>query len=146
MPLRWGAKEQAAFQQLKDLLCMDAVLAHFNPTLLSGILCDTSDVGIGVMLFQWYTDCSERPIANASKILTKCSQICSIVTVRHRRRFCHLPHCTRQTSKEGCQGSRNGTQLSGVQVGTFVHCWCTMLHLNKKLWWVPAVVTKVFGT
>ena len=70
MPWRWGAKAQAAFQQLKDLLCLDPVLAHFHPALQISISCDPSDVEIGVVLFHWYTDGSECPIANASKTPT----------------------------------------------------------------------------
>ena len=49
---------------------MNTTLAHFDPTLQIGILCDVSNVGIGVVLFYCYTDGSEHPIANASKMLT----------------------------------------------------------------------------
>ncbi|KAK3785072.1 hypothetical protein RRG08_012622 [Elysia crispata] len=41
-----GAEEQAPFQQVKDWLCTDAVLAHFDPSLDIGISCDASDCGI----------------------------------------------------------------------------------------------------
>ena len=57
--------------QLKELLSMDMVLAHFDPTLPIGISCDASEVGLGVVLFHRYQDGSERPIANASKTLTE---------------------------------------------------------------------------
>ncbi|GFO31738.1 integrase domain containing protein [Plakobranchus ocellatus] len=33
LPWQWGAPEHAAFQQIKDLLSADTVLAHFNPAL-----------------------------------------------------------------------------------------------------------------
>eukprot|EP00731_Ephydatia_muelleri_P034369 Em0057g1a len=66
----WGAEEQAAFQKLKDLLCADNVLVHFDPSLPVGISCDASEVGLGAVLFHRYPDGSERPIANASKTLT----------------------------------------------------------------------------
>lgn len=69
-PWAWGADEQAAFQRLKDALCTDTVLAHYDPHLEIGISCDASDVGIGAVLFHRYPDGSERPIANASKTLT----------------------------------------------------------------------------
>lgn len=74
VPWKWGAVEQAAFQALKDALCTDAVLAHFDPTLDIGISCDASQVGLGVVLFHRYPDGSERPIANASKTLTDTQQ------------------------------------------------------------------------
>jgi len=68
---KWGAEEQSAFQKLKELLSMDTVLAHFDPTLPIGISCDASEVGLGVVLFHRYQDGSERPIANVSKTLTE---------------------------------------------------------------------------
>eukprot|EP00731_Ephydatia_muelleri_P007450 Em0003g1698a len=71
IPWSWGAEELEAFQKLKDLLCTDTILVHFNPTLPIGISCDASEVGLGAVLFHWYSDGSERPIANSSKTLTK---------------------------------------------------------------------------
>lgn len=69
-PWRWGTKEQTTFQELKDLLCTDTVLAHFDPAKQIGISCDASNIGIGAVLFHRYDDGSERPIANVSKTLT----------------------------------------------------------------------------
>jgi organic radical activating enzyme len=66
----WQAEQQTAFQKLKDLLCSDSVLAHYDPSMEIGIACDASEVGIGAVLFHRYTDGSERPIANVSKTLT----------------------------------------------------------------------------
>ena len=66
----WSAEEQAAFQRLKNVLCEDTVLAHYDPNLEIGISCDASNVGIGTVLFHRYPDGSERPIANVSKTLT----------------------------------------------------------------------------
>ena len=68
-PWRWGAEAQAAFQQLKDILCKDMVLAHFNPALQISISCDASDIGIGVVPFYRYPAGSEHPIAKASETL-----------------------------------------------------------------------------
>ena len=67
---KWGAKEQASFQRVKDWLCTDIVLAHFDPSLDIGISCDASDCGIGAVLFHRFPDGSERPIANVSKTLS----------------------------------------------------------------------------
>ena len=69
-PWKWENEEQAAFQRLRDILCTDTVLAHFDPDLQIGISCDASEVGIGAVLFHRYADGAERPIANASKTLT----------------------------------------------------------------------------
>ena len=69
-PLEEGAVEQTIFQHLKNILCSYAVLAHFDPKEQISISCDSSEVGLGVVLFQHYTGSTERPIANASKTLT----------------------------------------------------------------------------
>jgi len=69
-PWKWGAEQEAAFQKLKNLLCQDTVLAHFDPQQEIGISCDASEVGLGAVLFHRYEDGSERPIANVSKTLT----------------------------------------------------------------------------
>lgn len=66
----WGSTEQGAFQKLKEVLCSDTILAHFDPSQLIGISCDASEVGLGVVLFHRYQDGSERPLAYASKSLT----------------------------------------------------------------------------
>ena len=66
----WGSEKEAAFRQLKELLSTADVLAHFDPSLPLGVICDASAVGIGATLFHRYSDGSERPIANISKTLT----------------------------------------------------------------------------
>ena len=68
---KWGAEEQGAFQLLKDGLCTEEVLAHFDPSLEIGILCDASLAGVGTVLFHRYPDGGERPTANASETLTE---------------------------------------------------------------------------
>lgn len=69
-PWCWGTDEETSFQHVKDMLCTDTVLAHFDPSLDIGIACDASDCGIGAVFFHRYSDGSERPIANASKTLS----------------------------------------------------------------------------
>ena len=54
MPWVWNAQEQEAFQALKEELGKDHVLVHFDPISQVGILCDASNVGIGVVLFHCY--------------------------------------------------------------------------------------------
>ena len=68
---KWKEKEEEAFQTVKDMLCTDMVLAHFDSSLPIGISCDASNVGIGAVLFHRFQDGQERPIANASKTLTE---------------------------------------------------------------------------
>ena len=65
-----GAEEQATFQALKNMLCADTVLVHFDPSLPVGVSCDASEVGLGAVLFHRYGDGSECPIISISKTLT----------------------------------------------------------------------------
>ena len=70
VPWTWGTEQVEVFKKLKDLLCADTVLAHFDPSLPIGISCDASEVGVGAVLFHRYSEGGERLIANASKTLT----------------------------------------------------------------------------
>ena len=47
----WGREEQEAFEKLKEWLCKDNVLVHYDPSLRLGISCDASEVGFGAVLF-----------------------------------------------------------------------------------------------
>ena len=67
---QWTSREESSFQGLKSLLSKDVLLAHYDKTLPIGISCDASEVGIGVVLFQRYSDGKERPLFNVSKTLT----------------------------------------------------------------------------
>jgi len=66
----WGEQQEVAFTTLKEMLSMDMVLAHFDPSLSIGISCDTSSAGICTVLFHRFPDGSERPIANISYTLS----------------------------------------------------------------------------
>ena len=68
---RWGDQKASAFITLKEMLSTDIVLAHLDPFLPIGILCDASSAGIGAVLFHRFPDGSEQPIANVSKSLSE---------------------------------------------------------------------------
>ena len=68
---KWEDEQQKAFSKLKDLLSSENVLVHFDEKIPVGMACDASCTGIGAVLFHRYSDGTERPIANASKILTE---------------------------------------------------------------------------
>ena len=70
VPWKWESAQQTSFEQLKEMLSADTMLAHFNPELKIGVSCDASETGIGAVLFHRYDNGSERPIINASKTLT----------------------------------------------------------------------------
>ena len=47
------------------------MLCHYNPALPLGLACDASAVGIGAVIFHTLSDGSEKPIAYASRTLSK---------------------------------------------------------------------------
>ena len=55
-PWKWEDEEQAAFEQLKNVLSSDQVLVHFDPNKTLVLACDVSNVGIGAVLVHRYPD------------------------------------------------------------------------------------------
>ena len=70
----WSDKANKAFQDSKKLLTSSSLLVHFDPKLKLTLACDASAYGIGVVLAHKYPNGSEKPIAYASRTLTKAEQ------------------------------------------------------------------------
>ena len=68
---QWGSQEETSFQKLKEELVSAKVLVHYNPQLPVKLDCDASSTGIGAVLSHQMLDGTERPIAFASRSLTK---------------------------------------------------------------------------
>lgn len=69
-PWQWTAKEQA-FQAFKQLLTSSQLLVHFHLELKLLLLCDASAYGVRAVLAHLIPGGSERPIADASRALSK---------------------------------------------------------------------------
>ncbi|XP_047986190.1 uncharacterized protein K02A2.6-like isoform X1 [Leguminivora glycinivorella] len=67
---RWGKEEEAAFRQVKRLLCSTDVLVHFDISQQSVVTCDASAHGLGAVLAMRGPDGTERVVAYASRSLT----------------------------------------------------------------------------
>ena len=74
MNWRWGEEEKTAFRCSKAALQSDKLLVHYDPRIPLSLACDASPVGIGAVLSHQYPDGVERPIAYASRSLTKAEQ------------------------------------------------------------------------
>uniref|UniRef100_A0A3B3XNZ2 Gypsy retrotransposon integrase-like protein 1 n=1 Tax=Poecilia mexicana TaxID=48701 RepID=A0A3B3XNZ2_9TELE len=70
----WSEKCQNAFENAKKSLQSDKILVHFDAELPIILACDASPYGVGAVISHQMKDGSERPIAFASRMLTKTEQ------------------------------------------------------------------------
>ncbi len=68
---KWGAAQAAAFIKVKNLMQSASVLVHFDPEKELTVSCDASPYDIGDVLSHVMEEDSEKPIAFASRTLTK---------------------------------------------------------------------------
>ena len=71
IPWKWTKKRAAAFQEAKQLITSDEVLTHYDPELPIRLACDASPYGLGAVISHVMPDQTERPIAYASRSLSK---------------------------------------------------------------------------
>lgn len=71
---KWSKECDRAFQETKRLITSDKLLTHYDPTQPIRLACDASPYGIGCVLSHMMKDGSERPVAFASRSLTKAEQ------------------------------------------------------------------------
>lgn len=67
----WPASCQAAFENAKVQLSSSTVLTHFDPQMPVMLACDASACGLGAVISHKMPDSSGRPIAYASRTLSK---------------------------------------------------------------------------
>lgn len=70
-PWAWKTEQEDCFLAVKNMLVQDRILTHFNPDFPMTLSCDSSSYGLGAVLSHRLPDGSERPIAYASRSLTK---------------------------------------------------------------------------
>ena len=70
-PWCWSPECKDSFQALKDTFASSSVLAHYSPKLEVQLAVDASPVGLGAVISYITEDGTERPIAYASRSLTK---------------------------------------------------------------------------
>ncbi|CAH8430770.1 unnamed protein product [Dicrocoelium dendriticum] len=66
----WSPECQAAFDNVKSILCSDLLLTHFNPELEIVVAADASDYGIGAVISHIFPNGSEKAVAHAARSLT----------------------------------------------------------------------------
>ena len=68
---QWTEQCEQAFTEAKRLITSEQLLTHYDPGLPVRLACDASPTGIGAVLSHVMLDGSERPVAFASRSLTK---------------------------------------------------------------------------
>lgn len=68
---QWTERCERAFTEAKRMITSEQVLTHYDPALPVRLACDASPTGIGAVLSHVMSDGSERPVAFASRSLTK---------------------------------------------------------------------------
>ena len=68
---KWSVECQEAFEQAKKQLASAPVLAHYDVTQKLKLAADASAYGLGAVISHVYEDGSEKPIAYASRTLSK---------------------------------------------------------------------------
>ncbi|XP_061892242.1 uncharacterized protein K02A2.6-like [Entelurus aequoreus] len=71
---KWSPECEKAFKAAKDHLQSEKVLTHYDPRLPLRIACDASAYGVGAVLSHVMPGGEERPIAFASRTLSKAEQ------------------------------------------------------------------------
>ena len=67
----WSAECEKAFEQGKQALVNSQALVHYDPTKPITLACDTSPYGVGAVISHVELNGQERPVAFASRSLTK---------------------------------------------------------------------------
>ena len=70
----WKTEHQEAFTKAKQLLCPDCMLMHYDVNKPLKLFSDVSPYGLGACLVHVMPNGDERPIAYASRTLTKPKQ------------------------------------------------------------------------
>lgn len=70
----WSADCTNAFQQAKDALTSSELLTHYDPALPLRLAADASNYGLGAVISHIMSNGDERPIAYASRTLSKSEQ------------------------------------------------------------------------
>ena len=67
----WSAECEKAFEQSKQALVHCPALAHYDPAKPIRLACDASPYGVGAVISHLESNSQERPVAYASRALTK---------------------------------------------------------------------------
>ena len=99
----WTETQQTAFDKAKSLLQSSVVLAHYDASKKLVLACDASPYGVGAVLSQYQDDGVEKPVAFASRSLSKAEKnyshlekegLAVIFGVKHFHQYLYGRHFT----------------------------------------------------
>ena len=99
----WTETQQTAFDKAKSLLQSSVVLAHYDAFKKLVLACDASPYGVGAVLSQYQDDGVEKPVAFASRSLSKAEKnyshlekesLAVIFGVKHFHQYLYGRHFT----------------------------------------------------
>ena len=75
----WGTDHQEAYTKVKQLLCQECMLAHYDVTKPLKLFCDASPNGLGACLVHVMPNGEERPVASLrlSLLISSSAKLCS---------------------------------------------------------------------
>ena len=80
---RWSEDCETTINNLKEQLCANPVLTHYDPTLPIKPVCDASQYGVGAVIAHLMLSGEEKQIAYGSRSLSKTEQNYAQVEKRH---------------------------------------------------------------
>ena len=130
----WDAMCERAFKNIKDLICKEGILCHYDPSKPRTLACDASSYGIGAVISHVSPDGVEKPIAFASHTMALAERndsqvereaLAVIFGVKRSRQYLWGRHFTLETDHKllvSILGSKSGitTTTAARLVGVFV--------------------------
>ena len=143
MNFRWDENCQTSFDKIKQVLCSDLLLTHFDPCLPIIVAADASEVGIGAVISHRFPNGKEKAIFHTSRALTKSEKnysqiekeaLALVFAVRKFHRYVHGRQFTLLTDHRpllSIFGSKTGVP---IYTASRLQRWATMLlNYNFKI-------------
>ena len=136
----WSDSQQTAFDEAKKLLQSSVVLAHYDPSKKLILVCDASPYGIGAVLSQYQDDNTERPVAYASRSLSKAEKnyshpekegLAVIFGVKHFHQYLYGQHFTILTDHQPLRRLFSETKAVPPMASGRIQCWALTLSLYE---------------
>ena len=132
----WNREQEAAFQESKQLLLKSQVLVHFDPLKPVVLSCDASPYGVGVVLSHQMPNGEERPVAFASRSLSKAEQkysqldkeaLAIVYGVKKFHKYIYGRHVTILTDHKPLQGIYGETKGIPQMASARIQRWALTL-------------------